>query len=123
MPYQPPTFSLIKFGATGLGCVAGILLLPLFLTVKIVMLPFEKPLDRTPEEVLQYLRGILDGSDGPWDWDDFTTQPIADPRLDDIRNRLAALDVPLSEADRPAIMMLIAETEVIATEKCAAVRA
>jgi hypothetical protein len=122
MPYQRPPFSLIKFGATGLGCAAGIILLPIFLVLKVAMLPFEKPLDRTPEEVLQYLHSFLDGIDGAWDWDNFTTQPISDPRLDDIRDRLAALDVPLSEADLPAIMILIAETEVIAAEKYAAMR-
>lgn len=117
MPYKPPPFSLLQFLTSGLGCLVAIVLVPILLLVKLVMLPFEKPLNRTPDEVLQYMHRFVDGTDGPWDWDNFTTQPIADPRLDEIRDRLAALDVPLSEADFPAIKALIVEAEAIAAEE------
>ncbi|NML10532.1 hypothetical protein HHL08_10275 [Sphingobium sp. AR-3-1] len=85
MPYKPPPVSFIQFLASGVGCIAAIAILPVFLIVKPVMVPFEKPRTLSPEEVIGYLRGFLEGTDGPWDWDNFTTQPVANPRLDDIR--------------------------------------
>ena len=62
------------------------------------------------------MKRFIDGTDGDWDWDwdNFTTIPIADARLDDIRERLAALDVPLSEADVGPLKELLAEAEAIA---------
>lgn len=95
------------------GCIVAIPLLPVFLVVKLVMMPFEKPSNLSPEQVVDYLKGFLEGTDGPWDWDDFTTIPIADPRLDDIRDRVAALDVPLSDADIGLLKALLAEAEAI----------
>lgn len=112
MPYQPPKFG-IRTLANMAGCIVAIPLLPVFLVVKLVMMPFEKPSNLSPEQVVDYLKGFLEGTDGPWDWDDFTTIPIADPRLDDIRDRVAALDVPLSDADIGLLKALLAEAEAI----------
>lgn len=46
---------------------------------------------RTRAEVAEYIERFLDGSGEKWDWDDFTSIRIADPRLD--RVRLEAIDV------------------------------
>jgi len=90
----------------------------MILIVKLATMPFEKPRTLTPEQVADYLRSFLDGTDGPWDWDNFATRPLADARLDDIRDRLAALDVPLSQADVEPLKALIAEVEaIVATDK------
>ncbi|MEQ6334715.1 hypothetical protein [Sphingobium sp. MK2] len=113
MPYQPPEFG-IRTLANMAGCIVAIPLLPVFLVVKLVMIPFEKPRNLSPEQVVDYLKGFLDGTDGPWDWDNFTTRPVADPQLDDIRDRVAALDVPLSDADIGPLEALLAEAEAIA---------
>ena len=51
------------------------------------MLPFERPMKRTPQEVVGYLRDFIEGTGGDWDWDDFVSIQIADPRLDSIRER------------------------------------
>ncbi|MFD1105097.1 hypothetical protein [Sphingobium olei] len=67
-------------------------------------------------QVVGYLEAFIDGTDGDWDWDNFTTIPIADPRLDNIRDRVAALDVPLSNRDIPALTALLAEAKKIAAE-------
>jgi hypothetical protein len=45
----------------------------------------------TSTEVRQILISFLDGSGGQWEWDDFTSTPIADSALDRIRERCAGL--------------------------------
>lgn len=90
----------------------------MFLLVKLVMMPFEKPRNLSAGQVVDYLKGFIDGTDRDWDWDNFTTCPIADPRLDDIRDRVTAFDVPLSDADVAPLKALLAEAEAIAAEDC-----
>ena len=82
--------------------------------IKLVTLPFEKPFNRSADEVAQYLRDFLNGTGGDWDWDDFISIPIADPRLEDIRERAAALDLPIADQDTALLMTLIAEAEALA---------
>jgi hypothetical protein len=41
----------------------------------------------TPADVAQEIRTFLAGSAGDWDWDDFLSIRIKDPRLDAIRRR------------------------------------
>jgi hypothetical protein len=45
----------------------------------------------TKAEVRQILVSFLDGSGGPYDWDDFTSMRITDPFLDHIRDRCERL--------------------------------
>ena len=45
----------------------------------------------TSSEVRQILVSFLDGSGRPWEWDNFTSVPIADSALDRIRERCAGL--------------------------------
>jgi len=45
----------------------------------------------TKAEVRQILVSFLDGSGGPYDWDDFTSIRITDPFLDHIRERCQGL--------------------------------
>ena len=91
------------------GVLAAAVLIPVALLLKLVTWPFERPMKRTPEEVVGYLRDFIEGSSGDWDWDDFVSIPIADSRLDSIRERasrfpkpevgLAELDAVLREAE------------------------
>jgi hypothetical protein len=72
---------------------------------------------READEVAAYLRNFVDGGGGEWDWDDFTSVPIADPQLEDIRRRAAAVDLPPS-ADGVAILReLLREAELVAMEQ------
>jgi hypothetical protein len=103
-----------------IGCVACIFIVPVFLVIKLVTMPFEKSFNRSPDEVAQYLRDFLDGTGGEWDWDDFTSIPIADPRLEDIRERAAALELPMADQDTAPLKDLIAEAEAIAAHDQAA---
>lgn len=114
MPYKPSLVSFLQFLSNGMGCVAAIFIVPVFLLVKLVTMPFEKPRNLSAEQVVDYLKGFINGTDRDWDWDNFTTRPIANPRLDDIRERVSALDVPLSEADVDPLKALLAEAEAIA---------
>jgi len=117
VPYEPPRFSLLQFLANGIGFLAAIFIVPVFLLIKLVLMPFEKPRSLSAQQVVEYLGGFIDGTDDDGDWDNFTTRPIADTRLDDIRDRVAALDVPLSDADMPALSALLAEAKAIAAEE------
>ncbi|MDP4540056.1 hypothetical protein Q9K01_10500 [Qipengyuania sp. DY56-A-20] len=69
------------------GVLAAAVIIPVAVLLKLVMLPFERPMNRTPEEVVGYLREFIDGTGGEWDWDDFVSIRIADPHLDSIRER------------------------------------
>jgi hypothetical protein len=45
----------------------------------------------TKSEVAEIIEQFLGGTDGPWDWDDFTSIRIADPELEAIRVRCVEL--------------------------------
>ena len=44
----------------------------------------------TKAEVADLIERFLDGGGGKWDWDDFLSIPIADPELDEVRQRCDA---------------------------------
>lgn len=45
----------------------------------------------SPEEVALAIRSFVDGTAGQWDWDDFTSIPIRDRKLNDIRKYASAI--------------------------------
>ena len=69
------------------GVLAAAVIIPIAVLLRLAMLPFERPMKRTPQEVVGYLRDFIEGTGGDWDWDDFVSIQIADPRLDSIRER------------------------------------
>ncbi len=69
---------------------------------------------RTAEEVATYLREFIEDSDGAWDWDDFTSVPIADPQLEDIRSRAADVQLPVTDEGDVTLRMLLVEAEELA---------
>lgn len=101
------------------GYVAFLLFIPIFLLVKIISTPFEKPTDRTPDEVVGLLVGFLEGTVEDWDWDDFTCCPIADAQLEEIRQRAVALE---GDKDVEPLKELIADAKAIAENDRAARR-
>jgi hypothetical protein len=50
-----------------------------------------KPIKRTKEEVAEYIDRFLSGTGEKWDWDEFTSFPIDDPELEEIRVRAGEL--------------------------------
>lgn len=112
---SPPLGALKHLGRIGVGCAAFILLSPLFLAfliLKIVLLPFERPTHRSAEEVACFLRGFVEGTGGEWDFDNLTSIPLADPRLESIRERAGAW---LGDNDTAGWLALAEEAEAIAT--------
>ena len=65
-------------------------------------------------EVATYLRDFIHGGGEAWDWDNFTSVPISDPRLDDIRRRAVAIDIPVTEEGSAILRELLVEAEDLA---------
>lgn len=93
---------------------AAILLMPIALPLGLVarLWPGKKTVDRTPEDVVGFLRDFLEGTGGDWDWDEFESAPITDPELDALRKRAALVASP--NPDLAALRSVLAEAEVIA---------
>lgn len=91
--------------------VLSILALPLVALLSL----FPSKNTMSPEEAATYIRDCLEGGGGEWDWDDFTSIPLDDPLVDNIRRRALAVDLPLDEAGRAALRALLAELELLGT--------
>ncbi|NGM50047.1 hypothetical protein G5B46_10550 [Caulobacter sp. 602-2] len=74
--------------------------------------PGKQTADRTPDEVAGVLRAFIDGTGGVWDWDDFESTPITDPRLDALRHRAVQAGPP--DTDVEALAAVLAEVEAMA---------
>jgi hypothetical protein len=59
-----------------------------------------KTVDITAEEVATTIENFLNGLGGRWDWDDFISFPIADPRLDQVRARCNTLSTEFPPTER-----------------------
>lgn len=80
---------------------SAILLAPLTIPVALLIELAERLIglkvtaDLAARDVATYLRNFLEGTGDNWDWDDFTSIPIADPTLDSVRQEAASLPLPL----------------------------
>ena len=76
-------------------CLA-IVLLPVLIPAALIvqLLPGKKTEDRSAAEVAAYLRNLINGEGGEWDWDDFECVPITDPVLERIRQEAAIFGPP-----------------------------
>jgi hypothetical protein len=72
----------------------------------------QKSVDRTPNEVVGFLRDFIEETGGEWDWDAFESVPITNPRLDAIRARAVQAGPP--DADLEQLRALLSEAERIA---------
>jgi len=101
----------------GLGLLAAAVIVPLAIVVKLLVLPFERPAKSSPAGVAASLRNFLDETDGLRGWDEFTSVPLADSRLESIRRRAAEVSLPLTAAGRAEIERLLAEAEHLPAQK------
>jgi len=95
------------------GCLAlplGLIAIPIILLINVAHRLFGLKIseDLTAADVASYLDDFLNGRDGDWDWDDFTSIPITDRMLDEIRREAANVDLPLDEAGRATLEELLA---------------
>jgi hypothetical protein len=68
-------------------------------------------------DVAKSLRDHIEGTGADWDWDDFTSVPIANSQLDDIRRRAAAVTGPLTEESVIVLRELLIEAEGLAAQE------
>lgn len=85
------------------------LVLPIALVAKLVST--KKTRDRSAAEVAGFLRDFIDGTGGEWDWDDFTSVPITNQRLDAIRIEADRIPLPINQAGRIKLAELLARAE------------
>ncbi len=65
--------------------------------------------------VVDTIDAFLNGSSAKWDWDDFTSCSLRSAKLDSIRRRAAALDLPLN-GEGEAILKALRDEAVILVE-------
>ena len=89
---------------------------PLALIAALVSKVFGLKAKLSAAEVAKCLRDYIGGTGGVWDWDDFTSVPLADPQLDEIRREASAVTAPETE-DAPIVLKrLLAEAERLAAQ-------
>lgn len=59
------------------------------------------------------IRQFLDGTGGEWDWDNFTSRPLYNRDLDDIRKKAIFVDLPLDDDGRRVLEELLKQAEAI----------
>jgi hypothetical protein len=79
---------MIRLFFYGLLLVAAI-----WATFRVLSLISKRRNRRTPGEVADAIKKHVNGTEGQWDWDHFTSIPIADERLDAIRLQCIDLDL------------------------------
>ena len=95
------------------GVFLAIPMLIVALIVKLIILPFERPSKVSPEEVRAYLHHMINDSGEAFDWDDFISIRIKDPELDEIRSQAARIELPLNEAGKQKLRVLLKEVEIL----------
>ena len=99
--------------AIGLFCI---FILPILVLIKLIIMPFERPVQLSAEEVATYIRDFIDGKGAGYDWDDFISIPIKDPRLEDIRQRASEVDLTVTPEGFEALRKLAEEAECLIIE-------
>jgi hypothetical protein len=110
-PLISPENSILRNAA---GCAVAAILVPVAIIVKLLILPFERPIQRSAPEVAAYLRDFIDGTGGDWDWDDFTSIPIADSALEAIRREASEFDDLATPEAAEVLERLYAEAQRLA---------
>lgn len=89
----------------------ALITLPLLKLVQ-VLLPSQGT-ERTPAEVAGYIYDFIEGIGGDWDWDDFTSVPIADPQLEAIRAEAEMVQLPITPEGMEKLRELLAQARSI----------
>jgi hypothetical protein len=80
-----------------------------------VLFGIGKYIDRSPEEVAGFIRDFIEDSGGEWDWDDFISVSIKDPRLEAIRKDATWVD-PFTGDGLQELKKLLWRAEAIVSE-------
>jgi hypothetical protein len=93
-----------------------IVAVPLALIAGVVSTVFGLKAKLSAAEVAKYLRDYIEGTGSNWDWDDFTSVPIADPQLDEIRREATAVTAPDTEDAPTVLKRLLVQAERLAAQ-------
>ena len=67
-----------------------------------LFLLFTSKAQRSRQEVIDYIEHHINGTGGPWDWDDFTSVRIADPILDTARTECLRIELEVDPQEKAA---------------------
>lgn len=83
--------------------------IPVILLIKLAerLLGLKTSVDLTAQEVESYLRDLVEGTGGDWDWDDFTSIPITDLTLEGVREEAALVPLPLDAEGEATLRRLL----------------
>jgi hypothetical protein len=95
----------------------AIVLMPLALIAGIISSVFGLKAKLSASEVATYLRNFIEGGGDEWDWDDFTSVPIANPSLESIRLRATKVELPVSHEGMRVLQELLSEAEALASHE------
>lgn len=90
-----------------IGGVAAWLLLPIAMPAALIAGWLSRPSKLSAKDVAGYIDNFLSDRGGSWDWDDFTSIPIADPELEAIRREAAVVRLPLDRRGRAKLASLL----------------
>lgn len=92
-----------------LGLPLGVIAIPIILLINVAHRLFGLKIsaDLTSADVASYLDDFLNERGGDWDWDDFTSIPITDPQLEEIRSEAANVDLPVDDDGRATLEGLL----------------
>jgi len=90
---------------------AAVLLTPVAIVPALIagVLARKRKLDRTPADVAGFIRDFVEGTGGEWDWDEFESVPISDPRLDEIRLKAVQAGPPNPDLETLRLLVTAAE--------------
>jgi hypothetical protein len=97
----------------------AVLLVPIALPVALLIQAFvsvfglKRTADLSAADVVGYIEDFLGDRGGDWDWDDFTSIPITDPRLEGIRRQAELVHLPLDDAGRTKLAALLAQAKAL----------
>ncbi len=99
------------------GVTAAAVVIVPFLILKIVTMPFERPRKLTPEQVAEFLRKCIEGTARDGEVDYFISVEIADPRLNEVKDRVGQLFGPgwSSEETHADLEEILREVEAMLT--------
>ena len=75
----------------------------------------KKSVDLTAEDVKGYIEDFIENRGREWDWDDFTSIPIADPELDAIRQEAEMVQLPIDDAGYAKLRELLTRARALQT--------
>ena len=91
-------------------------LIPIALPVILLLKLFGigKNTERSAEEVAGFIRDFIESTGGDWDWDDFISVSIKNPRLEAIRDEATMVELPVTATGLEELGGLMEKAEALA---------